>query len=223
MENTKRFHFIDDLRLLAIILMIIFHFCYDLTTLGFYKINFSEGFWYFFPRFITTIFLFCVGKSLDFSHSQGIKWPSFWKRFIKIALSALIISLATYFGFPNNWVYFGILHCIALGSLFTLPFVHRKKWAIIPLILIAVAFIYGYDVKFLTNLIGRKSMDFIPIYPWWFVFLIGLVFPARWLPSYTWRPWKPLVSLSRNSLQVYLIHQPVIFGSLILIKRLISS
>ena len=75
---------IDVARTVAILMMVTFHFTYDLEMFGFIPGGTTtHGFWALFARATAGSFLFLVGFSLYLSHGQGIRWPSFWKRFAK--------------------------------------------------------------------------------------------------------------------------------------------
>lgn len=172
----KRYGYLDTLRGMAVVWMVIFHTAYDLKIFNFVDWNFSEGFWYAFPRVIAFTFLFCVGISLNLTHRKQINWQHLKKRTVKLGSAALIISLVTYLAFPSNWIFFGTLHCILAGSIlgtFLVP--HRKiAWLLLILILILQYFL-GFDIKWLSGIIQKPSMDFIPIYPWFWAVLLGLL------------------------------------------------
>ncbi len=222
MNRPVRANLIDVLRTLAIIWMVIFHFSYDLRALGFTQTNFSEGFWYYFPRVIAGSFLFIVGISLHLAYKDGIIWSKFWRRQIKIIISAIIISIATYIIFPQNWVYFGTLHCIFMSTLLGVFFVKRTRAIIAVILLISVGLLTGHDLTWVSSLIQKPSMDFIPIYPWFICTLLGLLvssFEGFWRFVYNCRTHDLLALPGRHSLMIYLLHQPIIFGSLTLIKN----
>ena len=90
-EDTKpskvaiRYVGLDQIRGIGVLLMIIFHFCYDLMAYRFPSIpKDSTLFWYWLPRLIVFIFLFCVGVSLRIAHYPTPKYQSFFKRFAQI-------------------------------------------------------------------------------------------------------------------------------------------
>jgi len=68
---------------------------------------------------------------------------------------------------------------------------------------------------------GFRSADYFPLLPWLFLFWTGyFLYPLR--REGGWEPQLPVVTaLGRHSLLVYLLHQPVIYGGLWLLERLI--
>jgi uncharacterized membrane protein len=217
--------FLDALRGIAVIWMVIFHTCYDMRMLGFINWNFSSGFWYAFPRIIAFTFLFCVGMSLNFAHSPRIRWKSVGQRSLKLGLSALAISISTYLTFPNQWIYFGTLHCILAGSILGVILVNKRKLAFAIMILILIAqYGLGYDIKWVSSIMQRQSMDFIPIYPWFWAVLMGILvgpYLSKNRHIGTIKSPKLLSVLGTHSLKIYLLHQPFIFGVLWIIRGLV--
>jgi uncharacterized membrane protein len=219
-----RVFLLDLVRTLAIISMVIFHTNYDLKMFHLVPWDFNTGFWYAFPRVIAFCFLYCVGVSLYLTHAKTLNWPSLKKRALKLGLSSLLISIVTYFLFPSQWVYFGTLHCIFLGSILGAPLVNRRKLSLLLFFTILTGqYLLDYDIKWISSILQRPSMDFIPLYPWFWVILLGSltapylmkistqIAPQR-IPN--WMSWP-----SKNSLEIYLIHQPLIFGSIWLYKQ----
>jgi len=70
----KRFYEIDLLRGAAIVMMIAFHFFYDLKFFGIHNLGENSAFWWLFPRTIASTFIFLVGISLTLSYSRVKKW-----------------------------------------------------------------------------------------------------------------------------------------------------
>ena len=213
-----RSKFIDGLRGMAVVWMIIFHAAWDLKTYNLVDLNFSEGFWFGFPRVIAFTFLFCVGASLNFSHIPRINWSSLGKRSLKLGAAALIISLSTYFLFPKTWIYFGTLHCIFVGSILgALVVNHRRLALVLMLTIIFLQYGAGYDIKWVSSVLKKPSMDFIPIYPWFWAILLGMLIGPH-LSKSKHLEMIPvpffLKFLGTHSLKIYLIHQPLIYGLL---------
>lgn len=221
----SRFSFLDQLRGMAVVWMIIFHATYDLKLLGFIQLDMSTGFWYAFPRVIAFTFLFCVGFSSYFVHQKHTRWDFVKKRSLSLGAAALIISVTTYFMFPSQWIYLGTLHCIFLGSIFIAPLVKHPRWSWgLMLLIIFLQYLAGYDIKWVASLFNRPSMDFIPIYPWLWAMLLGLNLAPLLTQFPLLNQWQlpGLKFLGTHSLKIYLLHQPLIFGMLALIKRVVS-
>lgn len=117
--RSERFGEIDALRGMAIVLMIIFHFFFDLDFLGFLKIGLYEGGWLVFQRITISLFLLLVGVSLYLSYSKMQNrdiWTvlkKFGKRSVVLFIVALGITLATGIAIPKGLVLFGVIHFIA--------------------------------------------------------------------------------------------------------------
>ena len=135
---APRYALIDHIRASAIMLMMVYHLMYDLRYFKYIDIEIHSGLWFYLTKVIIFLFLFCVWFSLRHFHSNGIRWKKFNARFLKIVLFALLISLFTYIVFPDNWVYFGVLHCIAVTSVIALPFIYVPRLALVSGVLMVV-------------------------------------------------------------------------------------
>ena len=212
--KTTRFSLVDQLRALAITLMIIFHLFYDLNLFGLVKIDFqNDTFWFLLPRIIVFLFLFCVGISLAISHSQRIQWRKFTFRLLKISFFAILISFFTYLCFRANWVYFGTLHCIAVCSLLALPLAKHPKTACLLGILLLI---FGQNLPWIK--LPHTSMDYIPIFPWLGVVLLGIVAFHLRLHKVGRKENRIISFLGRHSLVIYLLHQPILYGLVLLLN-----
>ena len=221
----QRFVLIDLWRGTAVLLMIVFHVAFDLNGFRFVSIDFSRNlFWYSLPRFVVFLFLTCVGLCLAMVHKAKIDWPSVGKRFFKIGGWALVVTVITYIFFPKNFVYFGILHCIAVASAVGVLFVHRPKLSLfLGLTLVVSDLIFDPKVIPLSRWLGVTPMDYIPFYPWFGVVLFGIYLESTdfhkipvkmdWLT-------RPLAAMGRHSLKIYLLHRPIIFGMIFLLYKM---
>ena len=101
--------------------MVVYHTAWDLSFLGLIDTNVigSPG-WSLFARSIAASFLTLVGVGLVLAHGGGMRWRPFFRRLGTIAGAALAITLATRVVFPETYVTFGILHCIAAASVLAL-------------------------------------------------------------------------------------------------------
>lgn len=225
-ENfNSRSPVIDAIRGITIILMIFFHFSFDLFNFGFLKVDIlHDPFWYGLPRLIVFLFLLAVGMSLTLAHRDQIKWRAFWKRFIKIAFFALLISIVTYYLFPENWIYFGTLHAIALISIMSLPFLKKPNLSLgIALLLFIPSIFFNKTIPWI--LLPHPSWDYIAPFPWFGASLLGIFavhkgFHLYHLPNNSLI--KGLNFLGNHSLFIYLIHQPILFGSVYLLRQIIK-
>jgi uncharacterized membrane protein len=209
--------------------MITYHFIYDLKLVGFVTWKVGKGSDIAYLAHITVfLFLFCVGTALYIVHSQQIRWKKWAWRSAQLAFFAGVVSLVTYIFFPTKWIFFGTLHCILLCNIVGLAFV-RVPW----LALLLAVVIFAWDQWGGGAIWWRlgPSLDYIPFLPWFAVTLLGIASArTNW---YT----KPVSFLERNvnskiirilkwmgthSLWIYLIHQPILFGLLMGIKKLLG-
>lgn len=239
-EGKSRIGLIDVARGAALVAMAIYHFTWDLEFFGYIEPGTTaEGGWKLFARAIASSFLFLVGLSLVLAHARGIRWQPFFWRLAMVALAAAAISLVTWFAVPGGFIFFGILHQIALGSLIGLAFL-RLPWLVV--LAAAVAAIaaphYLRSAAFDAPVwwwIGLSSADppsndYVPVFPWTGAVLAGMAVAklagglgllAALASVPTGRRAAPLVFAGRHSLAVYLIHQPVLIGAIWLFALLV--
>lgn len=220
-----RSYWLDALRGVAVVWMVIFHTAYDLRMFNIVGWDFSQGFWYAFPRVIAFTFLFCVGASLNYGHTPKINWEAIKKRSLKLGLAAIAVSIGTYIIFPAQWVFFGTLHCILTGSVLGVLVVnHRKLAGVLLALILFLQYGLGFGVKWVSSIIQKPSMDFIPIYPWFWAILLGILLGPHLSRIRHFQEMKPrhfLNFLGRHSLKIYLLHQPIIFGTIWVITQLV--
>jgi uncharacterized membrane protein len=217
----KRQLWLDYLRGMAVIWMIIFHFTYDLTLFRLISVDMDHGFWFFFPRLIAGTFLFCVGAALEYAHSSREPFSALYPRLKKLGICALLVSLSTFLIFRSQWIYFGTLHCIWFSTVVGFFFIGKRNLQFLVMSLI-LFFQWGlnFDIKWLSKLINRPSLDFIPVYPWFSLVLLGMLIAPKikWKEFDFGMPSRILRWLSQHSLEIYLIHQPLLYGILFLVS-----
>ena len=134
----SRWDVIDLARGVAILAMIVYHFGWDLSFLQLIETNLiALPAWRWFARIIAGSFLFLSGIGLVLAHGHAIRWRPFLRRLATIGGAALLVTVATYFAFPDSFIFFGILHCIALSSILALPFLRAP----VPVTLGVAAFV----------------------------------------------------------------------------------
>jgi uncharacterized membrane protein len=227
-----RFAIIDIARGVAIIAMVAYHFCWDLSYFRFIAVDVGyDPAWVVLARSILAVFLFLAGVSLVLGHGAGIRWRSFWRRWLFVLAGTLVITLATWFAFPQSFVYFGVLHAIALFSLLGLAFVRTPLWLAISVAaaVIALPFFYSdplFNEKAWSWLgfwqVPPPTNDLVPVFPWFGAVLLGIVAARLVLASDLAARLAAIVPsggllrllafLGRWSLLIYLIHQPILLG-----------
>ncbi len=220
---------LDFFRGLAIILMMMFHLSFDLNYFHIIQIDIYRGdFWKYARWIIVSMFLLAVGYSLYLSYHEKILWSKVLKRVRLLALYALLISLVTYFIFPTSWIYFGVLHFILVASLLGLLFVRQPWIALATSIVILVGTYAGWlSTSWLYEwlkpilFLPRHAEDLVPLFPWFALVLLGIFLGSRGIIGKmpTVRPVKEIAFLGRHSLVIYMVHQPLFFGVLLVITQ----
>lgn len=228
-----RLDILDVARGFALLAMALYHALWDIGFLRLTATNLALG-----PsgrlaaRLIAGSFLFLVGVSLVLAHGRGVRWRAFLRRLGLISAAAGAITVATRFAFPDSYIFFGILHCIAVASLAALPFL-RAPAAVTALAagaaLAAPLLLRDplFDAPFLlwTGLgtVTPVTNDYVPLFPWFGSVLAGIAAARAALPSLQGRlaRWRAkgrsaraLACAGRHSLLVYLIHQPLLLAAL---------
>lgn len=230
-SRPARIPALDIARTGALVAMAVFHFAFDLEMFGWLEPRtVVTGSWRLLALMTAGSFLFMAGVSLWLAHGDGIRWRGFWRRFAMIAGAAMVITLATYFVFPGAFIFYGILHSIAVASLFGLLVLRLP-----PLMLLALAAfafwapsgltseVFNTPVLYWVGLhtVSVPSVDFVPFFPWVGPFLLGLAASklasqfglwARLTPASETPFLRRLGWPGRHSLAIYLIHQPVLIS-----------
>lgn len=235
--KKNRIESIDIFRGWAIVLMIGYHFGYDLNLFGYIHTHPNTNEWWIVVRYtIITMFLLSMGMSLKLVHLDEIKWQKVLKRMAILGGASIVVTLSTYIEFPTSWVYFGILHFVFVSSLVGLVFIFTPILSLVVAISIFIASAFGW-LRFhslyvlLKEPLGlpKYTQDFVPFFPWFGVVLIGIV-----IVSYGWHTRLPqdsflsantrlnrvLSFMGRHSLIIYLTHLPIIFGIFLLLGML---
>jgi uncharacterized membrane protein len=236
MKKHKRLLGIDIFRGWAILLMIVFHISFDLQH--FHIIDFhiqSNNFFRWFRFIIVSMFLFTVGMSLKLAHKNQINWSKLKKRAIYLGFSSFLVTTASYFIFPNSWIYFGILHFILLSSFVVLPLLNYPYTALIIAVSTFIAFHLDIlNMHWLFNLVVTPlhlpptvSVDVLRFFPWISFILIGMAIVTLNLHlklfnnNFFNRKSKInnfFTIMGKHALLIYLIHQPLLFGIFLVMK-----
>ncbi|TFG81884.1 MAG: DUF1624 domain-containing protein, partial [Spirochaetales bacterium] len=218
-----------------VLLMIIYHATYVSVLHGLLTIEFFRGFWWVFPRFIAAGFVTLSGWSLSAKNARGGCFRDYARRAAKLAVPALAVSLVSLIMFGKSFVFFGILHLLALSSILAAPLLGR------PVIALAT----GLGALAAGMALGPLRFA----WPWlaWLGFRPGELYPVDYLPLLPWFAWicfgasaydffgrrlktapegrsvpissgkaafplRTVLYLGRHSLIVYLAHLPILYG-----------
>lgn len=225
--NKKRIWELDALRGLCILAMIIIHFMFDLRF--FAGRDFRVPAWFaFFANNGGTIFILISGICATLSSRS-------FRRGITVFAAGLLVSYVTLFldvilHTGNLRIWFGILHLLGVCMMLYPIFKKLPFWA---LALLGTAFIalgfwfktvrVPYDFLFPIGLRSGRifvGSDYFPIFPGFGWFLIGAAIgKSVYKNKKTLLPnvksdiliLRLLQFIGRHSLEIYLIHQPVLF------------
>lgn len=237
-----RFPFLDWLRGLAVVSMVVFHFTYDWMVIGGANPSWpwqtSTLLW---QQSICWLFIFLAGLSLNFSRNP-------LKGAAVLAACSLTVSVVTVLFLPNEAIWFGVLHFLALARLLV-GLLRPLLGKIPPLvgfagssaIFLALHRLYlngtFYNLPGISTLeslwvetfadkllspfrvalgmppIGFTSSDYFGLIPWLFLFLAGYFV---WPLVKNWRIWQKNLPVfdwfGRNSLLIYMLHQPLCYA-----------
>lgn len=231
----------DIVRGVAIAGVVLFHLVWDLAFLGLTSPTLAvHPLWLTFGHVLAGTFMLLVGVSLVLATRRRLDRRAFGRRLTILALAALAITLITRLAFPDAFVYFGILHAIAVASLVGLPLLRLP----VPVVALvgAVMIVLGnvlnftsFDTRWLAW-IGFaaspvSSNDFVPVFPWIGLTALGIAL-ARisleqgWtdvLPAFDGRVGHALAALGRWSLPIYLVHQPLLLAILVPVSWAVSG
>lgn len=233
---------IDAARGVAIVMMVIYHLVFDLSSFGGLSVNPTEGFWHVFQRTIAGSFVFLVGVSLVLSHHRVSTsgrptlalYPRYLARGARIFALGLVITAVTWVIDSEQVITFGILHLIGVVIVLAYPLIGRV-WLNIVLgagIIIANLWVSSVTLSFPWLLwlglrpAGYSTFDHQPLVPWLGVALLGLAagqllhehgarLAGRGSRMAEYSPvLRGLASMGRRSLPIYLVHQPVLITGL---------
>lgn len=237
-EPTTRYDRLDALRGVAMLWMAAFHLAFDLNHFGFIHQDFNrDPLWTWQRVAIVSLFLLCAGVGQAIALAHGQSEARFWRRWIQVAGAAVLVSAGSWLMFPRSFIFFGVLHGIALMLIISRYGARAGGW-LWPIGLGVIALPLFFNHPFFDSrmtawigLVTRKPIteDFVPLIPWLGVMLWGVA-AGRWLLCH--RPqWltrlppvpaltKPLAALGRWPLSFYLLHQPVLIGLVLVARQL---
>lgn len=240
--KKERFEELDFIRGLAVVLMIVYHVIFDLHIIGTLDLRIGSPFLEIFADVTAGTFFSVVGVSLYISFARtkakgygtGYRLKKYFTRGAKLLGWGLVVTVVTYFIFPDMVILFGALHFIGISVIFgyvalefTADWVKISRFILFILVVAAVFLISGpirslkMNNPFLLWLglapSGFQSLDYFPIFPWFGLVVSGLILGEILYPHGA-RRWdlyrvgsSPLEFMGRHALVFYFLHQPLIY------------
>lgn len=237
---------LDLLRSCAVVSMIAYHLAWDVSVFTgipiLERIGIAGDIW---ARVTAATFLLLVGVGFALSWerlrhrdpSVGMVMRKYGGRGLGVLACAMLITLVTYVFDPQTYVRFGVLHCIGVGIILLPLFARLRRWNIlIGCIVIVFSLLSLLPLLPLLPFVGIPlgsppptfaSIDYFPLIPWLGVMLLGyglapwIIRCAQWMDERVqiapWMTWP-----GRRALVIYMIHQPVLVGMVMLIKIVVS-
>ena len=212
---------LDSLKATALVMMLVSNF---ITDLNYFDIMILEkgDFWWWLARSTATLFVGLSGFSYYLADRKEHVFSKTFKRTQRLIFWAFTITIMTFLFEPNAYVRFGVLHLLAFASIAAFPLVRY------PLIAFMVGISFFLIPLFPSETLvwlglsetGLLAVDYFPLNPWFGVFLICIGLSSQIYPE-----GKPLLDikwpekwlfLGRNTLLIYVFHQPFLIALLII-------
>lgn len=226
----KRIWELDAIRGLCVLGMVIIHLIYNLTDMYHILSWDTPAIYDFVKNWGGVLFLLISGISITLGHHHI-------KRGLVVFAAGLLVTAVTYgmyrfFDFSKGiMIYFGVLHCLGICMLLWGLMRHLPTWALLVLglglsalgfwidALPAVEVSWLIPVGFVPK--NFSTSDYFPLLPYFGFFLLG-AFLGRTLyrsreslfPQWEGKalPIRFLRFCGRQSLWIYLLHQPILTG-----------
>ena len=241
LKTKTRAGFLDEWRGIALVCMLFYHTAYDLYAIfGVALPLFTSPFYVNLQRFIGYSFILISGIACCYSHSNlrrgaicfgcgmlmtlgtAVAMPDQLILFgvlhflgVSMMLFALLRKalehIPTVWGIAGSLLLFLVTMPLSQGWIGLGPFrlMLPQRLYINPLFPLGF---YGA---------GFSSADYYPLFPWFFLFLAGSFWGRYWkagkMPEFVYRTdFRALAFVGRHTILIYLVHQPVIYGALLL-------
>ena len=212
---------LDSLRATALVMMLVLNFVTDLNHFGIMDTETGDQWWWM-ARIAASLFVGISGVSYFLAHRLEYDFTKTSGRTKRLIFWAFVITIITYIFEPSAYVRFGVLHLLALASIVAFPVARKPEFALgIGLILLIIPLSSNSNLVWLgLRETGFIAVDYFPLNPWLGIFFIGLALASRIYPE-----GKPLTEIQwpekwlwfgRNTLTIYVIHQPILIGLLVL-------
>ena len=212
---------LDSLKATALVMMLVSNF---ITDLNYFDIMILEkgDFWWWLARSTATLFVGLSGFSYYLADRKEHVFSKTFKRTQRLIFWAFTITIMTFLFEPNAYVRFGVLHLLAFASIAAFPLVRYPLIAFMVGISFFLIPLFSSEALVWLGLseTGLLAVDYFPLNPWFGVFLICIGLSSQIYPE-----GKPLLDLKwpekwlflgRNTLLIYVFHQPFLIALLII-------
>lgn len=174
--TTKRIYFLDELRGLAVVAMVLYHTIYSMAFIGDFPLGYNLlHAVYPYSWLISVVFISICGICSVFSKNN-------LKNGIKLLGIGLVITLVTAIFLPTNFIAFGVLHFLGCAliiiALLKKQFSQVQSLKVISLIIILCLAVYTISYNIPRGYIGLSSQHCITLpqqlYSWYPLFIVGL-------------------------------------------------
>jgi len=229
---------VDLFRGLAILQMVAYHFCYDLNHFGWIHAAMTrEPGWIAWSTLIVTQFLFVAGVTMVLAH-DGQARPALSRRWWQIAGCAALVSAASALLFGPRWIWFGVLHFVAVSQLLLRPMLRLGGYNLLAGFVVLALGLGVSLTAFAPDALSwigfspvkPRTEDFVPLLPWLGVVLLGMGAGSLWhasrapaaqaLRRIEGSTWALPQLLGRWPLTIYMLHQPLLFAVFDSLRRL---
>ncbi len=225
LPKHERIQAIDLVRGVDIILMVLFNYSVTLSYFGIIQAQSDFLYWRVFPISIASIFIFLSGAAARISfenHKEGFG-KRYFTRGLKLLIFAAFVTLFTSIFVPEGTIYFGILHFFAASSFLVPLFIKYNRLNLVAGLSIVTAGFYLQQTEFNFSYLfwlgfmpqDFSTFDYFPLIPWLGVLLLG-VYSEKYIAGKTSnirfknKLAGKFMFLGKNSLTVYLVHQPIL-------------
>lgn len=222
--SQQRYGEIDTLRAAAIVLMVIFHLVYDLREFAGMEINCQAPLWSGIGKASALLFIFVSGISSGFSRSPV-------KRGLRVLFWGMVVTAVTYLMLRQEYVRFGILHFLGVAMILAPIFFPMPKRILGGLAVFSVGLGFWFKGQAVQTALllplglmyeGYETIDYYPLFPYLAATMVGIITYKLFYAQDLKKPFSSRFKfgsrsnliqwLSRRSLGIYLIHQPIILG-----------
>ncbi len=231
----ERIRWLDGWRGLLCCLMVLYHFLYDLTAFGWVTPKLLQSLPFLLLQKLGAMsFIFIAGASSCFSHSN------LRRGLVTAGAAAVVVAAAQLVGEP---IRYGMLEFLASGMIVyhfigsTVQRIPGKAaiwlwgslylvcWVISSTVTVESKWLYWLGLRYH----GFVSTDWVPFFPYIFLFFLGAQFGKFLLRRPANSRWRTmgapqfLQDVGHRTLLIYMLHQPILYGGCLLVSRFLPA